>query len=170
MPALSRSLERFPPSTIASIFALATRLKEQGRDIVNLSTGEPDFDTNVEVRNAAKRAIDEGQTRYTPVDGTTALKKAIQKKFAAENGLDYALDEIVVDSGAKPLLAHIMLALLDPGDEVVIPTPCWTSHPGAVRFCGATPVLAETREDRDFKLLPEELEPLLGPKVKLLIL
>lgn len=170
MPALSKSLDRFPSSKIASIFALATRLQEEGRDIVNLSTGEPDFDTDISVREAAKKAIDEGATRYTALDGTSALKRAVQAKFSEDNGLDFELDEIIIDTGAKPLLAHIMLALLDPDDEVIIPTPCWTSHPGAVRFCGVHPVFARTREEDDFKLKGQGFRGLISPKTKLLIL
>ena len=170
MPALSKTLDRFKPSPISSIFALASRLAEEGRDIVNLSTGEPDFDTDESVREAAKTAIDQGATRYTAIDGTTALKSAVRDKFSRENGLHYELDEIIVDAGAKPILAHIMLALLDEGDEVVIPTPCWTSHPGMVRLCGAAPIFAHTREEDGFKLKAYDLEKLLGPKTKLLIL
>ena len=140
MPELSKRLNNFEPSKIAEIFSLAGQLKEQGEDIADLSTGEPDFPTDPAVCAAAKTAIDQGATRYTSIDGTTALKRAIQKKFRIDNQLDYDLHEIIVDSGAKPLLAHVILAILDDGVEVIVPTPCWPSHPGMVRLCGANPV------------------------------
>lgn len=170
MPALSNSLQRFQPSKIAEIFALALRLKEEGRDIVNLSTGEPDFETDPKICAAAHRAIDAGITKYTAVDGTTELKRAVREKFKRDNGLDYELEEIVIDSGAKPLLAHIMLALLDPGDEVIVPTPCWTSHPGAVRLCGAEPVFLPCPESNSFKLRPADLAAAITDRSKVLIL
>ena len=109
MPPLSRTLERFQPSPIAAVFSLAVRLMEEGRDIVNLSTGEPDFPTPDPVCQAAKEAIDAGITKYTPVDGTSELKEAIRRKFRQENGLDFAIDQVIVDAGAKPLLAHVLL-------------------------------------------------------------
>ena len=170
MPALSKSLERFQPSKIAEIFALALRLQEEGRDIVNLSTGEPDFATHDSVCAAAHEAIDAGMTKYTAVDGTSDLKRAVQEKFRRDNGLDYALDEIIIDSGAKPLLAHTMMALLDPGDEVIVPTPCWTSHPGAVRLCGGEPVFLACPEDNGFKLHAAELAAAITGRTKMLIL
>ncbi len=170
MPPLSRTLERFQPSPIAAIFSLAVRLTEEGRDIVNLSTGEPDFPTPDPVCRAAKEAIDAGVTKYTPIDGTSELKEAIRRKFRQENGLDFAIDQVIVDAGAKPLLAHVMLALLDAGDEVIIPTPCWSSHPGAVRLCGAHPVFLPCGEDQGFKLAAADLGAAITPQTKMLIL
>ena len=170
MPQLSRVLDRFRPSPIAHIFALAIQLREEGRDIVNLAAGEPDFETHDSVCAAAHAAIDQGETKYTAVDGANHLKRAIQAKFKQDNGLDYDLDEIVVDGGAKPVLGHIMRALLDPGDEVIIPTPCWTSHPGMVQLCSADPVFVPGPEDRGFKLRPEDLDSAITEKTKALIL
>jgi aspartate aminotransferase len=140
MPALSTSLERFPVSRISQIFSLATRLKEEGRDIIDLSIGEPQFDTPDHIKQAAWQAIQAGDTKYTSVDGTKALKEAIQRKFARDNGLDYGLDQIVVTSGAKPLIFYGLQAMLDAGDQVLIPTPCWTSYPGMVQLAGGEAV------------------------------
>jgi aspartate aminotransferase len=170
MPHLSKSLSRFQPSPISEVFALALKLQAEGRDLVNLSIGEPDFDTHESVCREAHAAIDRGETRYTAVDGTSELKDAIRAKFERDNDLEFTREEIVVDSGAKPLLGHIMLTLLDAGDEVVIPTPCWTSHPGMVRVCGAEPVLIECKEEDWFKLQPEQLANSLSSKTKALIL
>ena len=170
MPALSHRLNSFKPSRIAQIFALASRLKEQGEDIADLSTGEPDFATHEQVCNAAKAAIDEGVTKYTPVDGTSELKKAIQAKFKSDNDLDYALDQIIIDAGAKPLLAHAMMAILDRDDEVIIPTPCWPSHPGVVQLCGAFPVFVKGSTNNNFKLGAQELENAMTEQTKAIIL
>ncbi len=169
MPDLSSKLNQFKPSKIAQIFALATELKEQGEDIADLSTGEPDFDTAMHVCQQAKVAIDQGVTRYTAVDGTTALKKAIQNKFKSDNQLDYELNEIVVDSGAKPLLAHTLIAILDQNDEVLIPTPCWPSHPGMVQLCGAHPVFIKGSEKNGFKLKPQDLDHAITKQTKAII-
>ena len=170
MPRLSKSLSRFQSSPISEVFSLALKLQAEGRDLVNLSIGEPDFDTHESVCREAHAAIERGETRYTAVDGTSDLKDAIRMKFKRDNDLEFERDEIVVDAGAKPLLGHIMLTLLDPGDEVVIPTPCWTSHPGMVRVCGAEPVLVKCGEETGFKLQPEQLAASLSPKTKALIL
>jgi len=170
MPSLSATLERFQPSAIAEIFSLAVRLKEEGRDIVNLSSGEPDFDTEANAKQAAVEAIAEGQTKYTNIDGTTALKRAIQAKFRRDNSLDYRSEQILVDAGAKPLLAHGMQAILDPGDEVIIPTPCWTSYVGMARLFGGEPKLVPCPEEAGFKLQPEDLERAITRRTKLILL
>ena len=170
MPALSHRLNSFKPSKIAQIFALASQLKEQGEDIADLSTGEPDFPTNNQVCDAAKEAIDQGVTKYTPVDGTSELKKAIQKKFKNDNQLDYELSQIVIDAGAKPLLAHTLIAILDRDDEVIIPTPCWPSHPGVVQLCSAFPVFVKGSADNGFKLKPQDLDHAITEKTKAIIL
>ena len=170
MAQLSNRLKSFESSKIAEIFASVARLKEQGEHIVDLSTGEPDFQTNRLVCAAAKGAIDRGVTKYTAIDGMTELKKAIQKKFMRDNQLAYELDEIIVDSGAKPLLTHTFLAILSEGDEVIIPTPCWPSHPGAVRLCGASAVFVRGQEENGFKLDPDELEGAITSRTKAVIL
>ena len=170
MPDLSQKLNQFKPSKIAQIFALAAQLKEQGEDIADLSTGEPDFATASHVCEQAKQAIDQGVTRYTPVDGTSALKRAIQAKFKTDNNLDYELNEIIVDSGAKPLLAHTLIAILDRDDEVLIPTPCWPSHPGMVQLCGAHPVFIKGVTENNFKLRPQDLDHAITAASKAIIL
>ena len=170
MPNLSHRLNSFKPSSIAQIFMLATKLKEHGEDIADLSTGEPDFQTSTAVCNAAKDAIDQGITKYTPVDGTSELKKAIQEKFKTDNQLEYDLAQIVIDAGAKPLLAHTLMALLNREDEVIIPTPCWPSHPGVVQLCGAFPVFVKGSADKGFKLKPLDLDHAITEKTTAIIL
>ena len=170
MPSLSQRLNSFKPSSIAQIFTLASELKEQGEDIADLSTGEPDFQTHTDVCNAAKQAIDQGITKYTPVDGITELKKAIQHKFKTENQLEYELSQIIIDAGAKPLLAHTLMAILNREDEVIIPTPCWPSHPGVVQLCGAFPVFVKGAADKGFKLKPTDLDHAITDKTKAIIL
>jgi len=169
MPSLSQVLDGFVPSRISEITSLAARLKEEGRDIVNLSVGEPDFDTPEHVRDAAHRAIDAGLTKYTPIDGSTALRAAIQRKFRRDNDLDYDLDQIAASFGAKPLLFTALQALLDPGDEVIIPAPCWTSYPGMVALAGGRAVIVPTSIEANFKLTPEALAAAIGPRTKCLI-
>lgn len=170
MPTLSHRLNSFKPSRIAEIFRLASHLKEQGEDIADLSTGEPDFQTHPSVCKAAKDAINKGFTKYTPVDGTTELKKAIQDKFRADNQLDYDLSQIIVDAGAKPLLAHTLMAILNRDDEVIIPTPCWPSHPGVVQLCGAFPVFVKGAVEKGFKLKPLDLDHAITEKTTAIIL
>ncbi len=163
-------MDGFGPSGISAIFSLANRLKEEGRDIVDLSIGEPDFDTPEQAREAGIRAIREGRTKYTSTDGTTALKRAVSAKLARDNGLDYGPDQILIDSGVKPLLYHAMQAVLDPGDEVVVPVPCWASYPGMVALNRAETVLVSCAEQRGFKLDPEDLDRAITPATKLVIL
>jgi aspartate aminotransferase len=169
-PRLSATLARFQPSRISQIFALAAQLKEAGNDIVDLSAGEPDFDTPEHVKQAGRRAIDAGLTKYTPIDGSSALKAAIGRKFKRDNGLDYGPEQIVASFGAKPLLFNALQALLDPGDEVIVPAPCWTSYPGMVALAGGRPVILPTTLEAGFKLAPEALAAALGPNTKCLIL
>ena len=169
MADLSKILDGFRPSPIGEIFSLATRLKEEGRDIVDLSIGEPDFDTPEHVCETAIDAIRGGATKYTSTDGTTALKRAVQTKLARDNGLDYGIDQIVIDSGVKPLLYHAMQAVLDPGDEVIVPTPCWPSYQGMAALIGARTVFVPTAEQRGFKLDPEDLERAITPRSKLVV-
>ncbi len=170
MPDLSQRLNQFKPSKIAQIFALAAELKEQGEDIADLSSGEPDFATADHVCEQAKQAIDQGITKYTPVDGTSTLKRAIQAKFKNDNQLEFKLDEIIVDSGAKPLLAHTLMAILDRDNEVIIPTPCWPSHPGMVQLCEAYPVFIKGSAKNNFKLRPLDLDHAITRQTKAIIL
>ena len=169
-PALASVLDRFQPSKISEISSLTTRLLEEGKDIINLSIGEPDFETPDNAIEAGVDAIRTGGTKYTPVDGTSAMKQAIREKFLRDNELDYPIGQIIAASGAKPLLAHAVQALLDPGDEVVIPTPCWVSHPGMVRLFGGEPVFVACPEAKGFKLQPEDLEQAITEKTKLVIM
>jgi aspartate aminotransferase len=158
------------PSPTGAVLALATRLRAEGRDIISLGTGEPDFDTPEHVRKAAIAAINAGQTRYTPIDGTAELKAAIRAKFARENGLDFEPSQIVVTSGAKQALFNLCLALLGPGDEAVIPAPYWVSYPDMVRLAEAEPVIVHGGIEQDFKITPEQLSAALTERTRLLFL
>jgi aspartate aminotransferase len=170
LPILSSALGRIKPSPTIAVTNLARELKAQGRDVIGLGAGEPDFDTPEHVKAAAIEAIRRGETKYTAVDGTPELKKAIQGKFRRENGLDYALDEITVGTGGKQVLYNALMATLDPGDEVVVPAPYWVSYPDMVLLAGGMPVPVTCPEQTGFKLRPEDLEEAIGPKTKWVIL
>lgn len=170
MVKLNRLLDGFQPSGISEIFSLCTRLKEEGRDIVDLSIGEPDFDTPDHVKEAAIKAIRDGDTKYTSVEGTTALKRAIAKKFARDNGLSFNVDQILVGSGVKPLLFHAMQAVVEPGDEVLLPTPAWASYTGMVKLLGGRSVALPCSEKTGFKLTPEQLAGAITPTTRLLMI
>ena len=158
------------PSPTGAVLALATELRAAGRDVISLGAGEPDFDTPTHIREAAIAAINGGQTRYTPVDGTAALKAAIRAKLARENQLDYELSQIVVTCGAKQALFNLCLALLNPGDEAIIPAPYWVSYPDMVRLADAEPVIIETGIEQHFKITPEQLAATITERTRLLIL
>jgi len=170
MSDLSHILDRFQPSAISVIFSLTSRLKEEGRDIIDLGIGEPDFPTPDHVKQAAIDAIEGDFTRYTPVDGISALKSAISDKFSRDNGLAYAPNQIVVDAGAKPLLFHAIQAMVNPDDEVILPVPCWTSYPGMVLLAGARPVTISCPEDKGFKLQADDLEKAITDRTRLIML
>jgi aspartate aminotransferase len=167
---LSQRIQRMRPSATVSITAKALKLREQGHDIIGLSAGEPDFDTPDYVKAAAIEAIRAGQTKYTPVDGTRVLKTAIADKLARENRLSYELDQILVTSGAKQACFNACQALLDPGDEAIVPAPYWVSYPDMVRLAGGEPVIVHTTSDSGFRMQPEELAAAITPHTKLLIL
>ena len=169
MPFLSATLDRVKPSPTIAVSNLAADLKRQGRDIIALGAGEPDFPTPENIRAAGKRAIDDGHTRYTQVDGIPELKEAIQAKFKRENGLDYALNEISVGTGGKQVLYNALMATLNPGDEVIIPAPYWVSYPDMVRLGGGTPVILPAGIETGFRITPETLEAAITPKTKWLI-
>jgi aspartate aminotransferase len=158
------------PSPTGAVLALATELRAAGRDLISLGAGEPDFDTPAHIRAAAIDAINRGETRYTPIDGTAELKAAIRRKFVRDNRLDYPASQIVVTSGAKQALFNLCLALLGPGDEAVVPAPYWVSYPDMVRLAGAEPVFIDTGIDRDFKITPAQLEAAITERTRLLIL
>lgn len=158
------------PSPTGAVLALATELRAAGRDLISLGAGEPDFDTPPHIRAAAIAAIDRGDTRYTPIDGTAELKAAIRRKFARDNQLDYAASQIIVTSGAKQALFNLCLALLGPGDEAIIPAPYWVSYPDMVRLAGAEPVFIEAGIEQHFKIRPDQLEAAVTERTRLLIL
>ena len=167
---LAARLARIKPSPTIAVTDKARRLKAAGRDIIGLGAGEPDFDTPQNIKDAAKRAIDKGETKYTAVEGTPALKQAIIAKFKRENALDYAPDQIIVGAGGKQVLFNALLATIDPGDEVVVPAPYWVSYPDIVNLCEGTPVPVVGPENNGFKIRPEELEAAITKRTKWLIL
>ena len=158
------------PSATGAVLARATELRRQGFDVISLGAGEPDFETPEAIRQAAVEAIENGVTRYTPIDGTASLKAAIRDKFLRENGLDYPAEQILVSSGAKQSLFNLCIALLGPGDEAVVPAPYWVSYPEMVRLADAAPVVIDTGIEAGFKVTPEQLEASLGPQSRLLFL
>lgn len=167
---LARRLQRIRPSATVSITSKALRLREAGRDVISLSAGEPDFDTPEHIKAAAIAAIGAGQTRYTPLDGTRELKTAIREKLERDNGLAYELDQILVSSGAKQSCFNLCQALLESGDEVVIPGPYWVSYPEMVRLAESEPVFVQSSVDHGFKITPDQLAAALTPATRLLIL
>ena len=157
-------------SEILKIGAKAQALKREGRPVIILGAGEPDFDTPDHIKEAAWKAMQAGQTKYTALDGTPELKAAIRDKFSRENGVDYALDEITVATGAKQILFNAMMATLDPGDEVIIPTPYWTSYSDIVQIAEANPVLIACNAEAGFRLQAAQLEAAITPKTRWVIL
>jgi aspartate aminotransferase len=167
---LSDALSRIKPSATIVITQKARDLKAQGRDVISLSVGEPDFDTPDNIKEAAIAAIRRGETKYTPVSGIVPLREAIARKFKRENGLDYKPSQTIVGTGGKQVIYNALLATLNPGDEVIIPAPYWVSYPEIVGLCGGTPVFVECTMAHDFKLQPEPLERAITPKTKWIIL
>jgi aspartate aminotransferase len=163
-------MARVKPSPTGAVLALATELRAQGRDIISLGAGEPDFDTPQHIREAAVAAIAAGKTRYTPIDGTAELKAAIRAKFARENGLDYDRSQIIVTAGGKQALFNLCMALLGPGDEAIIAAPYWVSYPDMVLLAEAEPVIIQTGIDEHFKVTPAQLEAALSGRTRLLML
>jgi aspartate aminotransferase len=167
---LSERVRRIGHSATLHIRALADRLRAEGLDVLDLSAGQPDFPTPEPVKQAGKRAIDENRTRYTANEGIAELRRAIARKLDRDNGLRVAPDQILVSPGAKMSLYLAAMALLDPGDEVLIPTPHWVSYPEQVRLAGARPVFLETREEEGFKLSPGQLDAAISSRTRSLIL
>ncbi|MGO4400886.1 pyridoxal phosphate-dependent aminotransferase [Achromobacter sp. PAB15] len=163
-------LQRIKPSPSSMAGQHARMLRAQGRDIVSLTSGEPDFDTPAHIRDAAYRAMNDGQTRYTDVGGTAALREAIRAKFARDNGLEYGLDEIIVSTGAKQIIFNAIMATVDTGDEVIVPAPYWVSYPDITLLANGTPVIVNTRSENGFRLQAEELERAITPRTRWLIL
>ncbi|WP_321829150.1 pyridoxal phosphate-dependent aminotransferase [Thalassovita sp.] len=158
MSFLSETLARVKPSPTIAVSNLAAELKAQGRDVIGLSAGEPDFDTPEHIRAAGIAAINEGHTRYTAVDGIPDLKEAICAKFKRDNGLEYTPKQVTVGTGGKQVLYNALMATLNPEDEVIIPAPYWVSYPDMVLLAGGTPVFIEAQLENDFKITPEQLE------------
>jgi len=166
MPFLSDTLARVKPSATIAVTSKARELQAAGRDVIGLGAGEPDFDTPRNIKDAAKRAIDEGRTKYTAVDGLPELKQAICAKFERENGLRYAPGQISVGTGGKQILYNALMATLNPGDEVIIPAPYWVSYPDMVLLAGGTPVPVAAGIETAFKLTAQALEAAITPKTK----
>ena len=166
MPFLSDTLARVKPSPTIAVTTKAAQLKAQGKDVIGLGAGEPDFDTPQNIKDAAKRAIDAGRTKYTAVDGIPELKAAICAKFLRENGLTYTPAQVTVGTGGKQILYNALMATCNPGDEVIIPAPYWVSYPDMVLLAGGTPVPVVAGIETNFKLTPEQLEAAITPKTK----
>ncbi len=170
MSIISDSLKKIKPSPTIAVTQKARELKAAGKDVIGLGAGEPDFDTPDNIKQAAIKAINDGDTKYTAVDGTPALKKAIVEKFKKENNLDYARDQITVGAGGKHVIYNAMMATLNEGDEVIVPAPYWVSYPDIVLLAGGNPVVMECNEKQGFKINPSDLEKFITPKTKWIIL
>lgn len=170
MAHLSNRLNRLAPSATLAMSQKSSEMKAQGIDVINMSVGEPDFNTPDHIKAAAKQAVDDNWSRYSPVPGYPDLRKAVVEKLKRENGLDYSISEILVSNGAKQAVCNAVMALVDDGDEVIIPTPYWVSYPQMVLLAGGTPVHITAGFDQDFKITPEQLEAAITPKTRMLIL
>ena len=170
MSIISDTLKRIKPSPTVAVTQKARELKAAGKDVIGLGAGEPDFDTPENIKEAAIKAIKDGDTKYTAVDGTPALKKAISEKFKRENNLEYNIDQITVGAGGKHVIYNLMMATLNKGDEVIIPAPYWVSYPDIVLLAGANPVVIECPEEQGFKLTAKDLESSITNNTKWLIL
>ncbi len=170
MAQLSDRLQRLAPSATLAMSQKSAEMKAQGIDVINMSVGEPDFNTPDHIKEAAKKAVDENYSRYSPVPGYADLRKAIADKLQRENGLDYTVNEILVSNGAKQSVCNTVMALVNPGDEVIIPAPYWVSYPQMVKLAGGTPVIVEAGFAQNFKMTPGQLEAAITPKTRLLIL
>ncbi|MFC2711292.1 pyridoxal phosphate-dependent aminotransferase [Hoylesella oralis] len=170
MAQLSNRLNRLAPSATLAMSQRSNEMKAQGIDVINMSVGEPDFNTPEAIKDAAKKAIDENYSKYSPVPGYADLRKAIVAKLKKENGLDYTINEILVSNGAKQSVCNTVMALINEGDEVIIPAPYWVSYPQMVKLAGGIPVIVNASFEQNFKMTPEQLEAAITPKTKLIIL
>lgn len=170
MKQLSDRLNRLAPSATLAMSQKSAEMRAQGIDVINMSVGEPDFNTPEHIKEAGKKAIDENYSKYSPVPGYLDLRKAIVEKLKRENGLDYTTDEIIVGTGGKQGVCNTILALVNPGDEVIIPAPYWVSYPQMVKLAGGVPVTVATGLDADFKMTAEQLGQAITPKTKMLVL
>lgn len=170
MAQLSNRLNRLAPSATLAMSQKSSEMKAQGIDVINMSVGEPDFNTPDHIKEAAKKAIDENYSRYSPVPGYPDLRKAIVAKLKNENGLEYGINEILVSNGAKQSVCNTVMALCNDGDEVIIPAPYWVSYPQMAKLAGAEPVIVNAGFEQNFKMTPEQLEAAITPKTRMLIL
>ena len=170
MAQLSDRLNRLAPSATLAMSQKSSEMKAQGVDVINMSVGEPDFMTPEPIKEAGKKAIDDNFSKYSPVPGYPALRNAISKKLKAENGLDYAASEIIVGTGGKQGVCNAIMALVNPGDEVIIPAPYWVSYPQMVKLAGGNPVIISAGIEQDFKITADQLEASITPKTKMIIL
>ncbi|MFQ5467288.1 MAG: pyridoxal phosphate-dependent aminotransferase, partial [Kiloniellaceae bacterium] len=170
MPFIAERLSRIKPSPTIAVSQKARELKAAGQDVIGLGAGEPDFDTPDNIKDAAIAAIRAGDTKYTIVDGTPALKAAISAKFKRDNALEYAPEQVIVGTGGKQVIYNALMATLDPGDEVIIPAPFWVSYPDMVLLAGGEPVIVPCPQNNGFKLRPEDLDAAITPKTKWIIL
>ncbi len=167
---LSKRIMKIGPSPTLGITARAKKMKAEGIDVVGFGAGEPDFDTPANIKDAAKKAIDSGFTKYTPTSGIQELKAAICEKLKRDNSLDYSPDQILVSCGAKHSIFNIVMALCEEGDEVIIPSPFWVSYPEMVNLSGAKPVIIKTTQESNLKITPDQLKKAITPRTKLFIL
>jgi len=170
MAELSNRLQRLAPSATLVMSQKSSEMKAQGIDVINMSVGEPDFNTPEHIKDAAKKAVDENYSRYSPVPGYPDLRKAIVAKLKNENGLDYTVNEVLVSNGAKQSVCNTLMALVNDGDEVIIPAPYWVSYPQMVKLAGGNPVIVNAGFDQEFKMTPAQLEAAITPKTKMIIL
>lgn len=170
MAQLSDRLQRLAPSATLAMSQKSSEMKAQGIDVINMSVGEPDFNTPDHIKAAAKKAVDDNFSRYSPVPGYADLREAIVAKLKRENNLDYTTSEILVSNGAKQSVCNTLMALVNDGDEVIIPAPYWVSYPQMVKLAGGTPVIVEAGFEQDFKMTPQQLEDAITPKTRMLIL
>ena len=170
MAQLSERLNRLSPSATLAMSQKSGEMKAQGIDVINMSVGEPDFNTPDHIKEAAKKAVDENYSRYSPVPGYADLRKAIVAKLKNENGLEYTVNEILVSNGAKQSVCNTVMALVNDGEEVIIPAPYWVSYPQMVKLAGGVPVIIEAGFEQNFKITPEQLEAAITPKTRMLIL
>jgi aspartate aminotransferase len=170
MNLIADRLERISPSLTIAMTAKARALKAAGKDVISLSAGEPDFDTPRNVKDAAIAAIERGETKYTDVAGTLALRQAVCEKFRRDNGIEYKPEEVLVATGGKQVIFDALVATINPGDEAIIPAPCWVSYPDIVSLAEGTPVIVPCGQNQGFKMTAEQLEAAITPKTKWLIL
>jgi len=167
---IAERMSLIKPSPTMAVSKLAAELKAAGKDVIGLGAGEPDFDTPDHIKLAAMDAIKSGQTKYTAVDGTPALKQAVSDKFLRDNNIKYNIDEIIISVGGKQVLFNALLSSINPGDEVIIPSPYWVSYPDMVALAGGSPVIVEGKSENDFKIMPEDIKDKISTKTKWIII